>query len=211
MHLQSGAKVSAPARANSSAAPKARRAGRASHASRLPHQGALPTLKWQCLLALRPCGAGCMRSQWAPKMLHAVPFTSRKLAPPHGRYSPFAGFRVGLSSKWSGPLRQKLQNGRHQVGAQHRVAPLIAATPGPILEAVAQHDLAGLVLNAKLQLTDATAHRPSTTRLFPAAASPLWPQPAEHKAHICPKVKSCNLLRQCTKSYKSLGAGRIAR
>ena len=66
-----------------------------------------------------------------------------------------------LNHRGSPALLQQLQNGRHEIGAQHRIDPLVGAALDPIFEAVLQHKvtLAGLALYTKLQLADSTAHR----------------------------------------------------
>jgi hypothetical protein len=91
-----------------------------------------------------------------------------------------------LNHRGSPALLQQLQNGRHKIGAQHRIAPLVGAALDPIFEAVLQHKvtLAGLALYTKLQLADSTAHQPSAMRRIPCRSSPPWPRTrAEHKAH----------------------------
>jgi len=90
-----------------------------------------------------------------------------------------------LNHRGSPALLQQLQNGRHEIGAQHRIAPLVAAALYPIFEAVLEHKftLAGLALYAKLQLADRTTHQPSAMRRIPCRSSPPWPRTrAEHKA-----------------------------
>jgi hypothetical protein len=61
-----------------------------------------------------------------------------------------------------------------------RIRPLVAASLGPIFEAVRQHDDVGLALNGKLHLADWTNHPPSD------AALPVPPilgrTPAQHIA-----------------------------
>ena len=82
---------------------------------------------------------------------------------------------MGLRSKRSGLPWQQLQDSRHQVGTQRRVSTLVAATPGPIFEAVPQHDFTCLALDAKLQLADRTTHQPSDAALPFGRFAPVGP------------------------------------